>query len=250
MKVFILVFFLLSAQFLDAQRASKLLAEAAHFESAMNDEQAVIKYKEALKIQPSNIFANCKASELNSRIGARHKDDKEKQQSCYAAAKTYAESALKLDAFSSEANFVMALVMGREAMQRGGKEKIMAVKAIKSFAERSVKYDPKNYKAWFILGKWYFEVSALNYFQRAAVKLFFGALPDATIDDAIRCLEKSKSLNSNFVLNYLSLAKAYEKREDNESAKKNLATMISLPDGTADDAKLKSEGRDLLKRLN
>ncbi len=250
MKVFLLVCFVFSFQFLNAQDISGLLKEAARFESAMNDEQAFAKYKEVLKIAPDDLYANCKASELSSRMGARYVDDQEKQNTFYVSAKTYARTALRLNQQNSEANFVMALVMGREAMERGGKEKISAVKNIKLYADRSIKYDPSNYKAWFILGKWYYEVSALNYFQRTAVKVFFGAFADATIDDAIRCFEKSKALNPMFVLNYLSLAKAYEKKDDLTLAKQNLTLMISLPDNTPDDEKIKEEGRALFKKLN
>ncbi len=250
MKTVILIPLLLAFRLLPAQDANEIIKEADRLESSMNDSQAILKYKEALKIQPNNITAICKVSELCSRIGARYKEDKPKQTDYYNAAKAYAQGALKLDSFNSEANFVMALVMGREAMQRGGKEKIMAVKDIKHYADLSIKYNPKNYKAWFILGKWYYEISSLNYFERTAVKLFFGALPNADINDAIKCLEKSKSLNPGFVLNYLSLAKAYEKKNDEAMAKQNLAMMISLPDKTQDDAKFKSEGRELLKKLD
>ncbi|MEO6188132.1 MAG: hypothetical protein ABIO82_07020 [Ginsengibacter sp.] len=250
MKFFIQLFFLLSFQFVHAQDISGLLKEAANYESTMNDEQAVSKYKEVLKISPDNLVANCKASELSSRIGARYNDDKKKQATFYTSAKTYAETAFRLNQQSSEANFVMALMMGREAMERGGKEKISAVKNIKIYADRAIKADPSNYKAWFILGKWYYEVSSLNYFQKTAVKVFFGAFADATVDDAIRCFEKSKALNPTFVLNYLSLAKAYEKKDNNDLAKQNLSVMISLPDNTPDDQKIKSEGRELFRKLN
>ena len=249
-KIFFFSFLILLSQFLRAQDVNSYINLAEQYENAMNDEQAILKYHEALKIQPNNIYAVCKASELCSRIGARFKNDKTKQADYFSAAKKYARTALKLDPLNSEANFVMALVMGREAIEKGGKEKIMAVKDVKRFADLSIKYNPQNYKAWYILGKWYYEVSSLNYFEKTAVKVFFGALPEAQIDDAIKCLEKSKSLNPGFVLNYLSLAKAYKKKDDEAMARQNIAMMINLPDKTQDDQKFKSEGKALLKKWN
>jgi tetratricopeptide (TPR) repeat protein len=250
MKIIILVSLLFFSCLISAQDINSYITQAGQYESAMNDEQAVVKYKDALKIQPNNIFAICKASELCSRIGARFKDDKAKQADYFAAARTYAQTALKLEPLNSESNFVMALVTGREAIIKGGKEKIMAVKEVKNYADLSIKYNPNNFKAWYILGKWYYEVSGLNYFERTAVRVFFGALPKAEIDDAIACFEKSKSINPGFVLNYLSLAKAYKKKDKEPKAKQNLASMISLPEQTQDDAKIKSEGRELLKKWN
>jgi tetratricopeptide (TPR) repeat protein len=140
--------------------------------------------------------------------------------------------------------------MGRDAMNKSGKEKIDAVKDIKKYADLAIKYDSRNYKAWYVLGKWYYEINALNYFERTAVKLFFGALAPAHIDDAIHCFEKTKSINPGFVLNYLSLAKAYKKKDEEANAKQSLIAMLALPDKTQDDERIKNEGRDLLKKWN
>ncbi len=250
MKTVISIWLLFFTNISFGQNVNDLIRQADQYETVMNDVQAVEKYKEAIKFQPTNVYAICKASEICSRIGARLKTDKPQQTLYFQAAKTYARNALKLNPTASDANFVMALVMGREALEKGGEEKISAVKDIKHYADLSIKYNPQNYKAWYILGKWYYEVSSLNYFERTAVKVFFGALPAAKIDDAITCLEKAKSLNPGFILNYLSLAKAYKKKDDDAMAKQNLAYMFSLPDKTQDDAAFKSEGRGLLKKWN
>ncbi|MEO7960667.1 MAG: hypothetical protein ABIR19_03915 [Ginsengibacter sp.] len=241
----ILIQFLVSAQ-----NVTAVVSQAQQLENNMNDEAAVAKYKQAVILQPSNIYALCKASELSSRIASRYKENPDRQSLFFADAKDYAAKALKVDPQNSEANFVMAMVMGREAISAGGKDKIMAVKDVKHYADLAVKYDPKNFKAWYILGKWYYEVSSLNYIERTAVKVFFGSLPNATISDAINCFERAKSISPSFVLNYLSLAKAYKKKDEEDKAKENLSVMVALPDQTQDDARLKSEGRSLLKKWN
>ena len=250
LKFFFSIFLCLLTSLLYAQDVNPVIKEADELEASMKDAEAINKYKEVLKIQPKNIYALCKCSELCSRIGGRLKDDKIKQDDFYNAAKTYASAALQIDPDYSDANFVMSLVMGRDAIRKGGKEKIEAVKDVKKYADLSLKYDPKNYKAWYVLGKWYYEVNSLNYFERTAVKIFYGALPPASIEDAITCLEKSKSLNPNFILSYLSLAKAYEKKDEDNIARQNILVMLNLPDKTQDDEKIKSEGRDLLKKLD
>lgn len=248
MKFFLFIYLLAVTSFSYAQDATNAIKQAGQFESAMNDEQAILKYKEALTLDPSNIYVLCKCSELCSRIAARIKDDKTKQDALYHAAETYARAAYKQDPSSSEANFVMAMVMGRNVETKGGKDKIDAVKAIKKYAGLAVRLDPGNYKAWFVLGKWYYEIDKLNYFERTAVRLFFGALPPATIEDAINCFEKVKSLSPGFLLGYLELAKAYKKKEEESIARKNLAIMLTLPDKTQDDEGIKNQGKDLLKK--
>ncbi|MEO7119588.1 MAG: hypothetical protein ABIY62_00750 [Ginsengibacter sp.] len=247
-KIFFFTCLILFSGFLHAQNEKSLIKEAQDFETSMNDVRAIATYKDALKLDPSNVYLLCKCSELCSRIGNRLKDNKAQQDDFYQAAKTYAHTALQVNPQYSDANFVMALVMGTDALRKSGKEKIEAVKDIKKYADISVKYDPLNYKAWFILGKWYYEINNLNYFERTAVKVFYGALPPATIEDAIKCFEKVKSINESFILNYLSLAKAYKKKDEENIAKENLMVMFNLPNKTQDDEKIKSDGRELLKK--
>lgn len=228
-KISFLVCLLLFSGFLYAQDEKSLIKEPQDFETSMNDVQAIAKYKDALKLAPSNVYLLYKCSELCSRIGGRLKDNKVQQNDFYKAARIYALLALQVNPQYSDANFVMALVMEKDAMRKSGKEKIEAVKEIKQYADISVKYDPLNCKAWFVLGKWYYEINKLNYFECLAVKVFYGALPPATIEDAINCFEKVKSINQSFILNYLSLAKAYKQKDEENMAKENLMMMFAPP---------------------
>jgi tetratricopeptide (TPR) repeat protein len=250
MKIFLFFIALFSIVFLNAQDVNTLIKQGEQLESYMNDEQAIIKYKEALKLQPGNLYVICKCSELCSKIGGRNKADEKKMTDYYTAAKVYAERAIKLDQQSSEANFVMAMVIGRTAMQKAGRDKLNSVRDIKKYAELAIKYDPNNFKAWHVMGKWFYEISVLNFFERAAARLFYGTLPKASINDAIRAFEKSKELNPGLLLNYLELAKAYKKNSEDAKAKLLLKNMLLLPLKTEDDPSIISEGTALLKKWN
>jgi len=78
MKIFLFFIALFFFYTLHAQDANTLIKEAEQLEASMNDEQAIIKYKEALKLQPGNLYIICKCSELCSRIGGRNKANKKK----------------------------------------------------------------------------------------------------------------------------------------------------------------------------
>ncbi len=250
MKIFLFFITLLFSYTLNAQDVNTLIKEGEQFEASMNDEQAIIKYKEALKLQPGNLYIICKCSELCSRIGGRNKDDKMKMIDYYTAAKVYADKAVQLDSKSSEANFVMAMIIGRTAMLKAGKEKLNSVKEIKKYAELAIKYNPDNFKAWHVLGKWFYEISILNFFERATAQIFYGTLPKASINDAISAFEKSKELNPAMLLNYLELAKAYKKNSEDGKAELLLKTMLKLPLKNEDDPRIIAEGTALLKKWN
>ncbi len=168
----------------------------------------------------------------------------------FNAAKVYANAALKTAPNNSDANFVMSLAMARIAIVSSGKDRIVAVKNIKLYADNAVNADPSNFKAYTLLGIWNYEVSNLNAMERGLAKLLFGGLPTASLESAIIFCEKSRSINPGFVLNYLALAKAYRKNDEKSKAIACLKLMSSLPSEMFDDIRAKKEGRELLDELN
>ena len=231
-----------------AQDTKTLLKEAQQFEASFKDNEALQKYLQLVKLESNNLVALCKTSELYAKLGKRQ-PTKPKQSEYYVSAKQYAEKALKVNENSSEANFVMAMAMGRMALMNSGKEKIKVVKEIRHYAERCIQLDPNNFKGYHILAKWHYEVSDLNAIERWLVKITYGGLPPSSLEDAIRNYEKSKQLNPVFILNYLELAKAYHRNDEDKKAIAYLQAMLKLPSTQADDNSVKEEGRKLLKDL-
>jgi tetratricopeptide (TPR) repeat protein len=245
--LYIFLCFLLSPVENFAQDIAALQKEAEQLEIT-SQEEAFKKYQEILKIQPININALCKSSELCSSIGHRQAT-KPNQASYYRAARKYAEIALRLNPNHSEANFAMAMATGRMAQISSGKQKIEAVNDIKKYAELCVKADPNNFKGYHVLGKWHYEVSDLSGIERGAAKMLYGGLPAASIQDAIRYYEKSRSLNPGFALNYLELAKAYHRSKQDDKAVDMLNKLATMPVKTQDDTRVKEQGKKLLKEL-
>lgn len=230
----------------NAQDLNVILNEAKQLEAAFKDKEALDKYLDILRYQPTNLTALIKASELHSILGKRQAT-KDKQKQFYNLAKTYAQKALQVNANSADANFVMAVAMGRVAQIAPSDEKIKAIREIKSYAEKSIRLDASNFKGYHVLGKWHFEVSNLSALEKWLVKVAFGTLPEASLDDAIRNYEKSKQLFGGFLLNYLELAKAYHRKDKNAKAVEYLEALLKLPDLTSDDATVRREAQKLLK---
>ena len=135
-----------------AQEVTALIKEAERLEAVPDEKASFAKCKEILLIQPLNIYALNKCSELCSRIGKRQ-GDKKLRDEYYIAAKTYAGIALKVNPENAEANCVMAMVLGRSSLAKTGKEKINNAKDIKKYVDLAIKNDPNNFKAWHVLGR-------------------------------------------------------------------------------------------------
>ena len=231
-----------------AQDAATLMAEGTKLETALNEKGAFEKFKAAQRLQPSNIQALNKCSELCSRIGNREATALARND-YYAAAQKCASAALKIDANNSASNCMMAIALGRVSLEKSGKEKVKAAIEIKKYADIAISKDAGNYKAWHVLGRWHYELSSLNFIERAAVKVFFGGLPKSSFADAITAFEKAKQISPGFVMNYYELARAYKKNGQSQKAIAAINTMLKLPDTTEDDAPTKKLARKLLESL-
>lgn len=246
MKTLLLSFFsFFFYLYLPSQDVAAMIKEADRLEGIPNEKAAFAKFKEALKVQPVNQYILNKCSELCSRIGKRQTNPK-LVEDYYSAAKTYAAIALKVNPNNSESNCVMAIALGRTSLNKSGKEKINSAKEIRKYVDLAIKYDPANFKAWHVLGRWHYEISTLTGFEKTAVKLFFGGFPPASMQESIMAFEKVQGITDGFVLNYFEMAKAYKKLKQAAKATALLKKMQNVPNQTEDDPVIKEDGRKLL----
>ena len=119
---------------LKAQDISLLIKEADRLEAIPNEKQALAQFKEVLKVQPLNLYALTKCSELSSRVGAREKKS-ETRDTYNQSAIMFAKTAFKYYPGKDEACVAMGIAIGRSILNKSGKEKIAAVYDIKKYAE-------------------------------------------------------------------------------------------------------------------
>ncbi|MES2849066.1 MAG: hypothetical protein V4685_08420 [Bacteroidota bacterium] len=245
LRAFLLIFFLPVVSI--AQDVTTLTKEAEKLEAALNEKGALSKYQQVIKLQPANVHAINRCSELCSRVGNREATAAARI-TYYEAAQKYASIALRIEPNNSAANCMMAIALGRVSLEKSGKEKVKAAKEIKKYADIALKNDPANYKALHVIGRWNYEISNLSFIEKAAVKVLFGGMPKASFADAVKAFEKARDLSPGFVINYFELAKAYKKNNQKTKAVACLNTMLQLPNTTEDDEASKEKARKLLKQ--
>lgn len=249
MKKFFSIALLFIAITTKAQDVNVLFKEASNLEIQLKDQDALDKYKQILVIEPTNIKALVKATELSCMVGS-HLINKNDKRLNYESALAYAQRAYKVDSTNSSANYAISVASARMTEVETENKKVAAfARDVKVYADRALAADPKNGKANFAVGRWHYEMVVLPVYKKAAVKVLYGGLPNASLDSAIFYMEKCKTLEPYFVLNYSFLAKAY--REDNKPTKEieTLDKLIKLPVRTSDDAVLKAEGQKRREEL-
>ena len=230
-----------------AQETSLLLKEATNLELKFKEPEALAKYKEVLIIESNNYTALEKATILTCRIGARTTVAKDKRL-MFESALTFANRAFKVDSTTANSFYLLSLVSGKMTeVEDENKKRIAYVRDTKLFADKALAINPNHGMANFIEGKWHYEMVTLNWAKRLAVKTLYGGLPEPSLEKCIEYLEKCKRLEPYFVLNYLTLAKAY--KEDDKAVKmiEVLNQLVKLPKRTFDDIAYIEEGKKMLE---
>jgi tetratricopeptide (TPR) repeat protein len=120
-----------------------------------------------------------------------------------------ARGAVAADDSNSEAHLAVAITVGKISSLKSPKDRIGDSGEIRAAAERAIKLDPENDLAWFVLGRWNYELANLGGGTRFFAEAFFGKLPDASNERAVECLERSVALEAGRLMYRAELGRAY-----------------------------------------
>ena len=184
-----------STLFVSAQDVAILLKEADNYEKQLKEAEALDKYKQVLLIDPANVKALVKAAEMNVSLGNRQAD-KNSKRLYYETALSFSNRAFQSDSTNADACYAMAMASGKMTDVETENKKIVAyVKDIKRYADKALSLNPNHARANYTLGKWHYEMATLSGLKKAAVKLFYGGLPEGDLDKAILYMENANRWN-------------------------------------------------------
>ena len=249
MKYLLIIFSLVFTFSLHAQDVNVLMKEASNYEKQLNETEAYKRYSQVADLDPKNITALVKCTEINCALGARQKDENQKA-SYYNTAYTFAQKAYAADSTNADANYAMALTSYKLAEVADENKQIFAyARQTKFYVDNALAANPNNAKANYVKGKWNFDMLNVSWTKRAASKTIKGGLPKGDIDSAIVYMEKCRALDMYYVKNYLDLAKAYQYKNRAEKELEVLNKLVKLPNRTPDDAAYKAEGQKMLDTI-
>ena len=181
-------------------------------------------------------------------LGEKAEEDEEKE-TWYRAALEDAQAAVEADSASADAFLTQAIAAGRVGLISGTKEKVELSREVKESVDRAIELDPEKALAYHVRGRWHYEVASLGFFSRAALKLVYGGLPDASYERAVHDLRFAIELEDQ-VVHHLELGKAYLKMDDASRAKAALRRALELENHYPNDPAYKEEAQALLAELD
>jgi tetratricopeptide (TPR) repeat protein len=161
----------------------------------------------------------------------------------------YAERAVLLAPKDSNAHLSIAICHAKSVDLYSSKEKMNALRQVKSSVDRAITLDSGNHLAWYMLGRWHQRVADLSGLKRFVAEMAYGELPKASFEDSVKCLNKAISLKSDRSVYHVDLGITYALMGNKEIARKCLEKGLSLPSTGKDDPETKKRGEETLKTL-
>jgi tetratricopeptide (TPR) repeat protein len=160
-----------------------------------------------------------------------------------------AQRAVQLGPNVARAHATLAGTLGKLAQFQGGRRKVELARDVHREAERAVGIDPRDFVGFTILGVWHREVADLNPFLRAFASGLFGGLPDASLDQSRRYLERAVRLDPRAIAPHVELGLTYLALDREDAAHRELGEALALPPGEELDRIHQRRARELLREL-
>ena len=157
-----------------------------------------------------------------------------------------AQEAVRADPRNAQAHLALAIADGKWTDFVDAKTKLALSRQVRSEAERAIALDPKLDLAYHVLGRWHLEVSRVNPLLRFGARLTVGELPPASLDEAVRNLEKAAELAPRTILHHQHLALAYQAQGRRSDAAHQWRLVLDLPATEREDEAAKSQARAAL----
>jgi len=245
-KIIFLLLVLLTCTLIKSQEVALLLKLAENYERQFKEPEALAKYKEVLIAEPNNSKALLKATELSCTTGARTENKSDKRL-VYESALAFAERVVTSDSLNPASWCTLALANSKMAEIETDNKKLGAfIHAVKINADKALKINPNFGYANFLEGKWHYDMLTTHWAKHLAIRASYGSLQEADIDIAISYLEKCKTANPYFMLNYWILAKAYQFKNRPAPQLETLNKLVKLPIRTFDDTGIKAQAQKML----
>ncbi len=144
----------------------------------------------------------CDLACLTNSVAAR--------QELVARALACSTQAVKADSNNATAHACVAVCYARACAFAGIKTQLVYSRLFKLEAERTLALDPKQDIAYYLLGRWNYEIASVGLLSRAYVRLVYGGLPSASLQDAIADFQQAIKLAPNRIIHHAGLALACE----------------------------------------
>jgi len=211
--------------------------------------EALDAYHAALEDEPRSFDALWRTARVESELGEDVRGAA--AESFNDAAVAHARAAVRACPDSAQGHAWLAVVLGREALAEGPRERLRKAREVKAEIELALAIDPNLARAYHTRAIWNRTLARLNAFERLAANAILGGVPKgATMDHAVSDLERAVALEPGYVNHHLELGRTLMMLHRDAEARRELERAVGLPPtSNPRDPRFQSEARALLAKL-
>lgn len=229
--------------------AQTLVQAALAAEARLDSVRALELFRQADAVRPNDAFILQKIARQYSDLVTEQPDVEAKKRYAQTAL-GYAQRAVALKPDDPVNVLSLAVCHGKLAVYSDTKTKIRYSCLVKEEAERALALDPNYAWAHHLLGRWHHEVAGLGATAKLFVRLFYGGLPPASLDEGIRHLRRAAELEPDELNHWLELGFAHAAAGQPEAARAEWTRGLAMPSRGKHDEPAKQRARDALARLD
>ncbi len=227
---------------------SSLIAQGDSAQYRMDPTGALRLYREAEARAPRNPEVLWRISKVVSDLAAAEKDEQRARAQLDRALR-YARRAVSADSTNSMAQVSLAIAYGQLAVIAPAQEKLDLSKNIRAHALRALELDADNGIAMLVLGIWNREVASLSWVLKLTMRVVYGEVPEASLQESRRLLSRAVGSNPNAIMMRLEFAKTLIELDEEKQAVAQLRKALELPRRDVGDPRRIEEVRKLLADL-
>ncbi len=211
-------------------------------------EPALDELRRLSQEHPNEVEVLWRLSRVKIDVGFDFEPGSDGQQRLYRAGLEVAHAAESLDPAHPEAHLAIAMASGRLALVSGLRDRVEHSRAVLIHAERAVELDREHDVAYHVRARWHYEVATLGVIARAALRVVYGGMPDASLADAEADFRRAIEIEDR-IIHRLELAKTLVVLDREEEACEHLERALDLPLHAPRDPLYQAEARQLLVEL-
>jgi len=246
------IFFVLAiSPILLSQSFNEFIRKGDEFNEKFDLRNAAKYYEEAYKINPENYYVLLKITKIYNDLGEEYHENTDEQNaenSFYTALK-YAKTFASKFPDSAKVYTLLAMSYGNLGLSEGGNEKLKLAYLIKDNAIKSIEKDSTDYLPYIILSIYNRQIASLNWFERAFANIFFGKVPDGSLEESERMMLKALKIQPGIITAMFHLSLTYHEMGNVKKEIEWLKKILDAPITDFRDKYAKRKAQDKLKDL-
>lgn len=233
---------------LRAADADSLLRAASEAEARQDSRGALTLLEQADALRPGNGFILQKIARQYSDLALEQPTVAEKKRYAQTAL-DYSQRAVAVDPKNPVNVLSLAVCHGKLALYSDTRTKVQYSRLVRDDTEQALALDPNYAWAHHVLGRWHVEVATLGFAARVWVRMFYGGLPEASVDEGIRQLQRATELEPGELNHFLELGFAYAAGDHRAAALAAWQHGLAMPLRGPHDAFAKRRAQDALAKI-